>query len=85
MKKLRFNFNHPVNGHACLVPLASLKGIYQRIKVISADDNTLEVPVTNCQEGKWKLILDWEYDGRNFSFNEEFEIPGVKPPLINAV
>jgi hypothetical protein len=78
MKKLRFNFNHPVIGHACLVPLTCLKGIYQRIKVVSADDNTLEIPVTNCNEGRWKLILDWEYDGKNFSFNEEFEIKAAK-------
>ena len=78
MKNLQFNFNHPVNGHACLIPLASREGTYQRIYVVSADDNTLEVPVTNCQAGKWKLILDWEYEGRNFTFNEEFEITGVK-------
>ncbi|MDB5062134.1 MAG: hypothetical protein JWP67_1977 [Mucilaginibacter sp.] len=78
MKKLRFNFNHPVIGHVCLVPLTCLKGIYQRFKVTSADDHTLEIPVTNCHEGKWKLILDWEHDGKNFSFNEEFEITAAK-------
>jgi hypothetical protein len=78
MKSLHFNFSHPVNGHACLMPLTSPRGTYHRIKVVSADDNSLEVPVTNCHEGKWKLILDWEYDGRHFSFNEEFEITGIK-------
>jgi hypothetical protein len=50
-----------------------------RLKVESSKDNSLEIPVGSCKEGKWKLILDWEYDGRIFSHQEDFEI--TKPVI----
>ena len=74
MKSIKFNFNHPVKGHASLVPLSSVNGQCRRVPVVSTDDNLLEVPVTGCREGRWRLILDWEYNGQNFSHQEEFDI-----------
>lgn len=74
MKSIRFNFNHPVKGHASLVPLSSRDMQCRRVPVTSTDDNLLEVPVTGCSEGRWRLILDWEYNGQNFLHQEEFDI-----------
>ncbi|MCQ6959192.1 FixH family protein [Mucilaginibacter aquariorum] len=74
MKTIQFRFSHPVNGHARLVPL-SCKGVECRnLKVASAENNLLEIPVSDCEKGSWKLVLDWEYEGRNFTHQEEFTI-----------
>jgi hypothetical protein len=77
MKTILFNFNHPVKGNAVLSPIAKNCGSCLRIKVESSKDNLLEIPIGDCDEGKWKLTLDWEYDGRSFSHREDFEIPQI--------
>ncbi|MBD1362740.1 hypothetical protein IDJ77_02860 [Mucilaginibacter sp. ZT4R22] len=74
MKTIRFNFNHPVNGNAILTRVGCAGSPCLRMKVESSKGNLLEIPVTECNEGKWKLILDWEYDGRMFSHREDFEV-----------
>ncbi|MFA6247730.1 MAG: hypothetical protein WC615_12380 [Mucilaginibacter sp.] len=79
MKTISFNFNHPVKGNAILSPVNCHGGLCMRLKVESSKDNSLEIPVGSCKEGKWKLILDWEYDGRIFSHQEDFEI--TKPVI----
>jgi hypothetical protein len=78
MKTISFNFNHPVKGNAILSPV-NCRGLCMRLKVESSKDNSLEIPVSGCVEGKWKLTLDWEYDGRIFSHREDFEI---RKPVI---
>ena len=78
MKNIRFNFDHPVNGNAILTPISRIASQCFKLKVESTKDNLLEIPVTNCHAGKWKLTLDWEYDGRIFSHQEDFE---VLPPM----
>ncbi|TSD67069.1 hypothetical protein FFF34_006640 [Inquilinus sp. KBS0705] len=84
MKTIRFNFSHPVKGRASLLPLTCNNVKCQQLQVASTADNLLEVPVSNCTAGRWKLILDWEYEGRNFSHQEEFEIKGkAKKAKVN--
>ncbi|MFD0795588.1 hypothetical protein ACFQZX_18345 [Mucilaginibacter litoreus] len=74
MKTIRFNFNHPVHGNATLTPVNCIGNSCQRLKVNSTTDNELEVPVTDCNAGKWRLTLDWEHEGRMFTHQEDFEI-----------
>ena len=74
MKTIRFNFNHPVKGNVVLSPVTNHYGACLRMKVESSKDNLLEIPIDDCDAGKWKLTLDWEYDGRSFSNREDFEI-----------
>ncbi|MFD0764349.1 hypothetical protein ACFQZI_05765 [Mucilaginibacter lutimaris] len=73
MKTIQFNFNHPVKGNAVLSPV-NCTDTCLRIKVESSKDNLLEIPVNNCSEGKWKLTLNWEHEGRMFAHQEDFEI-----------
>jgi len=74
MKTIRFKFNHPVKGNAILSPVNCSGGSCLRMKVESTQNNLLEIPINNCKEGKWKLILDWEYDGRIFTHQEDFKV-----------
>ena len=78
MKTIRFNFNHPVKGNAVLSPVTCRGGSCLRMQVESSKDNLLEIPVSNCDEGKWKLTLDWEHEGRIFSHQKNFEVAKSK-------
>ena len=78
MKTLRFNFNHPVKGNAILSPVNCRDGLCLRMKVESTLNNLLEIPLYDCDEGKWKLTLDWEHEGRMFSHQEDFEVTDQK-------
>jgi hypothetical protein len=74
MERLRFNFCHPVKGYASLTQLSKGEPQCRRIVIDSKDNTFIEIPVNEYQEGKLKVVLDWEYDGRSFSHQEEFEI-----------
>jgi len=78
MKTIRFNFNHPVKGTAVLSPVNCRAGLCRRMKIESTQNNLLEIPVSDCDEGTWKLSLDWEHDGRMYSHQENFEVAKQK-------
>nr|WP_294945267.1 hypothetical protein [uncultured Mucilaginibacter sp.] len=78
MKAIQFNFNHPVRGNATLTPVNSVADCGIRVRVESTKDNLVEIPLADCSEGKWKLTLDWEYDGKIFSHQEDFEVRASK-------
>ncbi len=73
MKYLRFNFCHPVKVHANLIRLSTPKPESHSI-IIESKENLIEIPLSNYSEGKWKIILDWEYENQNFTHQKEFEI-----------
>lgn len=74
MKYLRFNFCHPVKVHANMVQLLLPQPKYHSITINSNDNNQVEIPLTGYSEGKWKIMLDWEYEGQVFTHQKEFEI-----------
>jgi hypothetical protein len=74
MKRLRFYFCHPIKGYATFIPQYGGQLPYQRIAVDSASNNLVEIPVDNCCEGKWKVVLDWEYENELFVHQKNFEI-----------
>jgi hypothetical protein len=74
MKTLSFNFLHPVKGIVNLIPLAANTNKKFHFAVDSKGRNLLEVPLDTCGEGRWEIVLDWEYNGQNYSHHKEFEI-----------
>ena len=74
MKYLRFNFCHPVKVHANMVQLLLPQPKYHSITIDSNANNLVEIPLNDYSEGKWKIMLDWEYDGQVFTHQKEFEI-----------
>ncbi len=74
MKFLRFNFCHPIKGNACLTPLSTRSLKCHNIKIDSKNSNLIEIPINEFEEGKWKVVLEWEYEGKAFSHHKEFEI-----------
>jgi hypothetical protein len=72
MKFLTFNFSHPFIGRSNLVQLNTLALKNQMILIDK--DGMLEIPISACQTGKWRLILDWQYEDKTFFFRENFEV-----------
>jgi hypothetical protein len=72
MKILRFNFCHPIKGFADLIQL--LPAIQKRRINFDSKDNVVEIPVADCEAGKWKVVLNWEYDDELFVHQKEFEV-----------
>ena len=44
------------------------------IVVDSQNSNLIEIPLAGYDAGRWKIILDWEYDDQIFTHQKEFEI-----------
>ncbi len=43
-------------------------------KFDSKETNLIEVPIDHCEDGRWKIELDWEYENKFFTHKKEFEI-----------
>jgi len=77
MKNLSLNFGHPVQGKARFS--SSSPGLRNGLKkepliIDTNESNLLEIPLTHLEQGFWKVIFDWKYDGRNYSCQTELEI-----------
>ena len=82
MRFLRFNFNHPIKGKACLMQLLTVNPVIKNIVVDSKLSNLVEIPIHDCRCGKWRIILDWDHDGRIFTHQEDFEVLKKKRVLL---
>jgi hypothetical protein len=82
MRFIRFNFNHPVKGKASLMPLFAVNPVIKSLLVDSKLSNLVEIPIHDCQTGKWRVILDWDHDGRIFTHQEDFDVLKKKRVLL---
>jgi hypothetical protein len=73
METLKFNFCHPVKVIVRLLNKINPK--QKRTLVLETQaDQCAEIPVDGLSKGKWKVLLEWEYDGRDFFYEEEVEV-----------
>ncbi|AMR30085.1 hypothetical protein A0256_00970 [Mucilaginibacter sp. PAMC 26640] len=72
MKFLKFNFSHPFTGRANLIQLNTIAPQNQTILI--DNEGLLEIPISACQTGKWRLVLDWIYEENTFCYHENFEV-----------
>jgi len=76
MKCLQFNFAHPVKGHALLTRIsADQSPDVHTFKFDSRDSNELTISLDGVTDGKWKIILEWEYEEKYFTHTREFDLP----------
>ncbi|MGZ3822289.1 MAG: hypothetical protein ACXVB6_16975, partial [Mucilaginibacter sp.] len=33
-----------------------------------------EIPIEDLPHGKWRAFCEWEYDGRDYYYEEDFEV-----------
>ncbi|WP_295711450.1 hypothetical protein [Mucilaginibacter sp.] len=74
MPSLKFNFLHPVKGRACLSRLCGDTYTAQQILVDSEGKKDFEVALGPCDDGRYRFILNWEYENRQFTHLTEFVI-----------
>ncbi|KIO75391.1 hypothetical protein TH53_20675 [Pedobacter lusitanus] len=49
----------------------------QDIKFLRSDEHgLLHVPIEDVPQGIWKLLLEWNHDGRDFCMERIIELPG---------
>ncbi|HEY0243922.1 MAG TPA: hypothetical protein VGC01_00020 [Mucilaginibacter sp.] len=73
MKSLQFNFRHPVKGQVKLFNQFYPKQTRMLLLDIEAEE-VIIIPVEGLCAGKWKAMLEWEHDDRNYFYEQEFEI-----------
>ncbi|CAN5443521.1 hypothetical protein BH09BAC6_BH09BAC6_32520 [soil metagenome] len=44
----------------------------------SKGENDFEIPLDECEDGKYKMILDWEFEERYFTHQTDFLVDKQK-------
>lgn len=74
MENLRFCFDHPVKGHASLTLLQKAAPlVVHRQQFDTRESNELIISMQGYPQGKWGVVLEWEYEDRYFSHKREFD------------
>jgi len=77
MKTLTFCFDHPVAVKVFFNCMSNPE-IKHEIKFLRSDeDGSLVIPVEDVPGGSWKVLLEWNYEGRDFCMERNIEIPGA--------
>ena len=72
MKTLTYNFSHPVKGIVRF--LNKLDQAQKCAWQFNSSTGQCDICVDDLPAGKWSASVEWEYDGRNYLYTEEFEI-----------
>jgi hypothetical protein len=73
MKTLKLCFGHPVKGMLRL--LHKVNPQQKRIvKLDTKSGDSTEIPLEDLPCGKWKAFLEWEHEGRDYFYEQDFEI-----------
>jgi len=62
--------------------LFAVNPVIKSILVYSKLSNLVEIPIHDCHNGKWRIILDWNHDGKVFTHQEDFEVLKKKKVLL---
>ncbi len=74
MKFLNFNFSHPFKGRARLTRLSKSLSISSNLIIDSKKNNSFEIPIDGCEDGKWKISLDWRHDHKSYFYEKIFSV-----------
>lgn len=74
MKFLNFNFCHPFKGNARLVRLSKTLCKSHDLIIDSNESNSFEIPVDECEDGEWKVTLNWDVDHMSYFYEKIFNV-----------
>ena len=75
MKTLTFSFDHPV-AVKVLFHCVSDPEVKHDIKFLRSDEEgSLVIPVHDVPEGSWKVMLEWNHEGRDFCMERSIKLP----------
>lgn len=75
MAKINMCFEHQVAVKVFFVEIAETQGTPLIKYLRSNNDGTLEIPLEGMKNGKWKVMLEWNHEGKDFSLVKHIEIP----------
>lgn len=78
MINLSFNFAHPFKGKLVLRQLDSSQACVGHLKFDSNGCNDFEIPLEIKEDGQYRVMLDWEYEGRDFFHQSDILIRAGK-------
>jgi hypothetical protein len=72
MKTLSYNFSHPVKG--VIRFLNKLNPAQKHARQFDSESGLGDICIDDLPAGKWSASIEWEYDGKDYLYTEEFEI-----------
>ncbi len=75
MKALQFNFGHPIAGTVIFSNKAN--PLENHKQSFSSPSGDCGLCIDHLPQGKWKASLQWEHDGKDYCFEEEFEVGDI--------
>jgi hypothetical protein len=73
METMTFCFDHPV-AVKVFFNCISDPDIKREIKFLRSDHNgSLDIPVNDLPPGSWKVMLEWNHEGRDFCMERNLE------------
>lgn len=77
MKTVTFSFDHPVAVKVFFNCISDPQ-LKLDIKFLRSDEwGLLHIPIDDIPEGIWKLVLEWNYEGRDFCMERTIESSGA--------
>ncbi|WP_367867510.1 hypothetical protein [Pedobacter sp. WC2423] len=77
MKTVTFSFDHPV-AVKVFFNCVSDPQLKKDIRFLRSDEwGLLHIPIDDIPEGTWKLMLEWNYEGRDFCMERTIESTGA--------
>jgi hypothetical protein len=73
MNIFKMQFCHPIKGTMHLMGVDA-KNIQHIFPVDSQGKDVLEVPLDGFEKGHWKILLEWEHEGREFVIKKDITI-----------
>lgn len=84
MKALRLTFDHPVQGKLRFRPLSGQSDPLKPQPFDTGTSQVLEIETSELESGNWELVLEWEYDDRNFQHKQVFEVEEEETGLFKT-
>lgn len=82
MAKINMCFEHQVAVKAFFVKSDNTKkpSIIKYFK--SNTDGTLEIPLDGMDKGNWKIMLEWNHEGKDFALVKHVKIPYTESTTV---
>ncbi len=67
---LKIVFQRPAKGRIRFIH-PSDKTMDRMLDIVSGNGNQIELPLADMSKGQWKLLLEWESDGKAYMYDKE--------------
>lgn len=84
MQFLSFNFCHPFKGNVKLIRLSKILPKTLNLFVDSKNSHNFEIPVDECEDGEWKVTLNWRQNHMSYFYEKIFNVKDANVLEVEA-